>query len=203
MPDIYAGELTEVIDEVSRTTPQGFGTLRFAALANCPPGSPFFPAAYHDGGAPRFAFATEAASRGWDLFLTDLGDREGYRPDALARWLTSVDYIHAEVTRQRLVDRLEAGVAVLEAGGQVQEAADAADTLEDLEEELEEDTGVSVRLPLDEKGADILLVTPSADFFAEPHVDGLMGYAKVFHEAGVSWTLSSHASEAANFGRDA
>jgi Fe-S oxidoreductase len=75
-----------------------------------------------------------------------------------------------------------------------------ADTLEGLEEDIEDDTGVSVRLPLDEKGADILVVTPSADFFAEPHVDGLMGYAKVFHEAGVSWTLSSYASEAANFG---
>ncbi len=75
-----------------------------------------------------------------------------------------------------------------------------ADTLEGLEEDIEEDTGVSVRMPLDEKGADILLVTPSADFFAEPHVDGLIGYAKVFHQAGLSWTLSSHASEAANFG---
>ncbi len=74
------------------------------------------------------------------------------------------------------------------------------DTLEGLEEDIEEETGVVVRLPLDEKGADILVVTPSADFFAEPHVDGLMGYAKVFHEAGVSWTLSSKASEAANFG---
>ena len=51
----------EVIREVSRRTPQGFGTLRFAALANCPPGSPFFPAAFHDGGPARFAFATEAA----------------------------------------------------------------------------------------------------------------------------------------------
>ena len=75
-----------------------------------------------------------------------------------------------------------------------------ANTLEGLEEDIEDETGVTVRLPLDEKGADILVVTPSADFFAEPHVDGLMGYAKVFHEAGVSWTLSSHASEAANFG---
>ncbi|SMH44024.1 sulfate reduction electron transfer complex DsrMKJOP subunit DsrK [Maritimibacter sp. HL-12] len=73
-------------------------------------------------------------------------------------------------------------------------------TLEDLEEDIEDDTGVSVRLPIDEKGADILLVTPSADFFAEPHIDGLIGYAKVFHQAGVSWTLSSYASEAANFG---
>ena len=74
------------------------------------------------------------------------------------------------------------------------------DTLEGLEEDIEDDTGVTVRLPLDVKGADVLVVTPSADFFAEPHVDGLMGYAKVFHEAGISWTLSSHASEAANFG---
>ncbi|WJW74348.1 (Fe-S)-binding protein [Thiohalobacter sp. IOR34] len=74
------------------------------------------------------------------------------------------------------------------------------DTLEGLEEDVEDDTGVKVRFPLDEKGAEILLVTPSADFFAEPHVDGLIGYGKVFHEAGVSWTLSSYASEAANFG---
>ena len=73
-------------------------------------------------------------------------------------------------------------------------------TLEGLEEEVEEDTGVKVRFPVDEKGVDVLLITPSADFFAEPHVDGLIGYAKVFHEAGVSWTVSSYASEAANFG---
>ena len=74
------------------------------------------------------------------------------------------------------------------------------DTMEGLEEEVEEDTGIKVRYPVDEKGADILLVTPSADFFAEPHVDGLIGYGKVFHAAGVSWTVSSKASEAANFG---
>ncbi|MGB5327977.1 MAG: (Fe-S)-binding protein [Gammaproteobacteria bacterium] len=75
-----------------------------------------------------------------------------------------------------------------------------ANTLEGLEEDIEEETGVTVRMPLDVKGADILLITPSADFFAEPHVDGLIGYAKVFHQAGMSWTLSSYASEAANFG---
>ncbi len=73
-------------------------------------------------------------------------------------------------------------------------------TMEDLEEDIEDETGVAVRIPVDEKGADILLITPSADFFAEPHIDGLIGYAKVFHEAGVSWTVSSYASEAANFG---
>jgi Fe-S oxidoreductase len=75
-----------------------------------------------------------------------------------------------------------------------------ADTLETLEEEIKEDTGVDVKLPLDQKGAEVLVITPSADFFAEPHVYSLIGYAKVFHAAGISWTLSSHASEAGNFG---
>jgi len=75
-----------------------------------------------------------------------------------------------------------------------------ADTLETLEEEIKEDTGLDVKLPLDQKGAEVLLITPSADFFAEPHVYSLIGYAKVFHAAGISWTLSSHASEAGNFG---
>lgn len=74
-----------------------------------------------------------------------------------------------------------------------------ADTLAGLEEEIEEDTGQAVRLPLDQAGAEILLVVPSADFFAEPHVDGLIGIAKVMHQAGISWTLSTQASEAANF----
>ncbi|KAA3626300.1 MAG: (Fe-S)-binding protein [Proteobacteria bacterium] len=74
------------------------------------------------------------------------------------------------------------------------------DTLEGLEEDIKDDTGIDVKLPLDVEGADVLLVTPSADFFAEPHIDGLIGYAKVFHQAGISWTLSTYASEAANFG---
>ena len=74
------------------------------------------------------------------------------------------------------------------------------DTLAGLEEDILEDTGVPVRLPLDEAGAEMLLVAPSADFFAEPHVDGLIGYAKVLHQAGISWTLSTVAAEAANFG---
>jgi Fe-S oxidoreductase len=74
------------------------------------------------------------------------------------------------------------------------------DTLEGLEEDIEADTGVAVKMPIDVKGAEVLLVTPSADFFSEPHVESLIGYAKVFHAAGTSWTLSTHASEAGNFG---
>jgi Fe-S oxidoreductase len=75
-----------------------------------------------------------------------------------------------------------------------------ANTLEGLEEDVRDATGVDVKFPLDVHGAEVLLVTPSADFFAEPHVDGLIGYAKVLHQAGISWTLSSYASEAGNFG---
>jgi Fe-S oxidoreductase len=75
-----------------------------------------------------------------------------------------------------------------------------ADTLLGLEEDVKEATGADVRYPLDQKGAEVLLVTPSADFFAEPHVESLIGYGKVFHAAGISWTLSSSASEAGNFG---
>jgi Fe-S oxidoreductase len=79
-------------------------------------------------------------------------------------------------------------------------SAALADTLLGLEEDTKEETGVDVRFPLDQKGAEVLLVTPSADFFAEPHVDSLIGYAKVFHASGTSWTLSTKASEAGNFG---
>lgn len=39
----------------------GFSNLQFAALANVGPGIPFFPSAYHEGSAPSFALATEAA----------------------------------------------------------------------------------------------------------------------------------------------
>ncbi|MFK7854502.1 MAG: sulfate reduction electron transfer complex DsrMKJOP subunit DsrK [Granulosicoccus sp.] len=75
-----------------------------------------------------------------------------------------------------------------------------ANVLENLEEDIFDETGVAVKLPLDDGNADMLLVTPSADFFAEPHVDGLIGYAKVLHAAGIRWTFSTEASEAANFG---
>jgi uncharacterized protein (UPF0210 family) len=50
-----------VILALGRSTPEGFGNLRFAALARCPAGIPFFPAAYHDGGPPALALALEAA----------------------------------------------------------------------------------------------------------------------------------------------
>src|SRR5512142_824785 len=57
-----------VIVAAAPLDPNGFANLRFAALANVAPGSPFFPAAYHDGLAPAFAIATEAADLAVDAF---------------------------------------------------------------------------------------------------------------------------------------
>jgi len=59
----------EVIQRTASIAPDGFANLRFAALANVPPGTPFFPAAYHAADPPAhrgrdfmaFALATEAA----------------------------------------------------------------------------------------------------------------------------------------------
>jgi uncharacterized protein (UPF0210 family) len=50
-----------IVREIAHSTEQGFGNLRLALLANVGPHAPFFPAAYHDGGGPAVAIATEAA----------------------------------------------------------------------------------------------------------------------------------------------
>lgn len=51
----------EVIHQAAPLEANGFANLRFAALANVKPWAPFFPAAYHEGKAPSFALALEAA----------------------------------------------------------------------------------------------------------------------------------------------
>ncbi len=50
----------KIIKEISHVD-GGFGNLRFAVLANVPPGVPFFPAAYWDRPFPAVAIATESA----------------------------------------------------------------------------------------------------------------------------------------------
>ncbi len=72
------------------------------------------------------------------------------------------------------------------------------DSCEFLEEELKEETGADIKIPVNQEGAEVLLVPPSADLFA--NTDTMMGYAKLFHAAGISWTTSTYASEAGNFG---
>lgn len=58
----------EVIAALAGQQASGFGNLYFAALANVPPGAPFFPAAYHLGEQPMFALAMQAADLAVDAF---------------------------------------------------------------------------------------------------------------------------------------
>jgi uncharacterized protein (UPF0210 family) len=51
----------QIIHRCATLDANGFGNLYFCALANVPPGGPFFPASYHAGGPSRFALALEAA----------------------------------------------------------------------------------------------------------------------------------------------
>lgn len=74
------------------------------------------------------------------------------------------------------------------------------DSLEFAADELEEITGVRVEVPINRKGAEVLFVMPSADYFAEPHYYTLLGYMMLLHEIGLDFTFSAFASEGGNFG---
>lgn len=74
------------------------------------------------------------------------------------------------------------------------------DSLEFLADELEDVTGVRVRVPINRKGAEILFVTPSGDLMADPGTYTAMGYLALFHELGLDYTFSTYASEGGNFG---
>jgi len=56
-----AAACARAVKQLAQITPLGFGNLRFAATAHCPPNIPFLPAAYHVGGAPIFSIAVQAA----------------------------------------------------------------------------------------------------------------------------------------------
>jgi uncharacterized protein len=79
-----------IVREIAHTTDLGSGNLRLALLANVEPLTPFFPAAYHDGGPPAIGIATEAA----DLAVSAFAESG------------SLDQ-----ARQRLVDLLERDAA--------------------------------------------------------------------------------------------
>ncbi len=60
----------ELVRRVAAISPDGFANLRLAALSHVPPGAPFFPAAYHDGGPPSIAVATESADLALNAMLS-------------------------------------------------------------------------------------------------------------------------------------
>ncbi len=69
----------------------------------------------------------------------------------------------------------------------------AVDDIKDL-------IGINVEAPVNKKGAEILFVVPSADYFGDPHYFGFLGYLALFHHIGLDYTFSTFASEGGNFG---
>jgi len=87
-----------LIQRVATLGDDGFANLRLAALANVGAWSPFFPAAYHGGGAPRIALAMESA----DLAVRAVGEATSLE-DARSRLIQSIEReaerINAVVTK--------------------------------------------------------------------------------------------------------
>ncbi len=76
----------------------------------------------------------------------------------------------------------------------------AKDSLEFIQEEMEEITGWKVDIPWDVEGAEILLVHNAGEMLAWP--DNVGAFAVIFQAAGVSWTMSSEAAgyDVVNYG---
>ncbi len=65
-----------IMEKLSQGTPHSEGNFRFAALANVPPNTPFFPASYHTGSSRRFSIGLESANTVTAAFTgaTDIAD---------------------------------------------------------------------------------------------------------------------------------
>ena len=69
-----------------------------------------------------------------------------------------------------------------------------------LEEEMKDEHGIEIKIPVDVAGAEYFYVPPSGDVLVNP--EATTGVAKVFHVLGMSdkWTLSSKCFDGANYG---
>jgi Fe-S oxidoreductase len=72
------------------------------------------------------------------------------------------------------------------------------DSLEFLEEEIEDEKGIKVKFLLDVEGAEYMFIPAVSDFLME--ADTLMGIAVVFHATGGSWTIGTKYFDAINYG---
>lgn len=74
------------------------------------------------------------------------------------------------------------------------------DNIEFIEDLIEEKTGRRITIPVDKKGADILLIHNAGEYMAWP--ENPAAFAILFEAAGLNWTLSSEAMgyEGVNYG---
>ncbi|MFH1176079.1 MAG: (Fe-S)-binding protein [Acidobacteriota bacterium] len=74
------------------------------------------------------------------------------------------------------------------------------DNVDFLADELADVTGIKIEPSINRKGAEVLFVIPSADYFADPGIYTFMGYLLLFKYLDLDYTLSAYASEGGNFG---
>lgn len=74
------------------------------------------------------------------------------------------------------------------------------DTVEFLEEDLQELTGQDIKIPIGKKGVDYIFYPPVSDFMSE--AETLMGHAAAFHAMGLgdNWTISDQVYDSKNYG---
>ncbi len=171
----------EVIQRCAMLTPDGFGNLRFSALANVPPGSPFFPAAYHDGGAPVFAIGVEAA----DLAVTACQEATSLS-DARARLLRAVEEHAGRIAKAA---RKPGGIRGLRFGGLDFTLAPFPETARSLGAALERLTGQ----PVGQHGtlAAAAFLADTLDRAKLPHV----GFSGLFFPVLEDAVLAARAAE--------
>lgn len=74
------------------------------------------------------------------------------------------------------------------------------DIVDFMLDDIETITGKRVKCPLNEKGHEVIFITPSGDVFADPGIYTFMGYLMLFDAIGLDFTMSTYASEGGNFG---
>lgn len=74
------------------------------------------------------------------------------------------------------------------------------DTIEFIEDDIEERIGRRIKIPIDKKGADILLIHNAGEYVSWP--ENPAAFAILFDAAGIDWTLSSESMgyEGVNYG---
>jgi len=91
----------------------------------------------------------------------------------------TVDPLHKKGSMQQLVSGSSTGMT----------SVAFLDNIEFLEEEVEEQTGLDFKWPIDKEGADVLLIHNAGEYLAWP--ENPQAFAIILEAAGINYTLSS------------
>ncbi len=103
-----------------------------------------------------------------------------------------------DMTPQTMKNVVNVSLETGNTDGASPEALKAA--VEFLEEEMRDEHGIDIKIPIDKEGVDFFYVPPSGDVLVNP--EATTGIAKVFYVMGMQdkWTMSSKLFDGANYG---